>query len=95
MTSLVAKDFVGRDGMQHNNDRSEPLEQFCRVLPEFVKCLSLLLEYVKDRLRVVTAIDLRSERVIAEIFPGSLCVLRQGGIKNCLKVKGRGGCIRS
>jgi len=58
MTSLVAKVFVGRDGMQHINDRSEPLEQFGIALPKFVKRLCLLLEYVKDRLGVVTAIDL-------------------------------------
>ena len=44
--------------MQHINDRSEPLEQFGIALPEFVKRLCLLLEYVKDRLGVVTAIDL-------------------------------------
>jgi len=58
MTSLGAKVFVGRDGMQHTNDRSEPLEQFGIALPEFVKRLCFLLEYVKDRLGVVTAIDL-------------------------------------
>ena len=29
--------------------------------------------------------------MIAEIIPSSVCVLRQGGIKNCVK----GGCIRS
>ena len=32
--------------------------------------------------------------MIAEIFPSSVCVLRQGGIKYCLKVKGSGGHIR-
>jgi hypothetical protein len=59
MTSLVAKDFVGRDGMQHINDRSQPLEQFGMIgLPELIKCLRLILEYVKDRLGVVTAIYL-------------------------------------
>jgi hypothetical protein len=58
MTSLVANSFVGRDAMQHINDRSEPLEQFGIALLEFVKRLCLLLEYVKDRLGVVTAIDL-------------------------------------
>ena len=31
--------------------------------------------------------------MIAEIFPSSLCVLCQGGIKYCLKVKGSGGHI--
>jgi hypothetical protein len=58
MTNAVAKGFVGRDGMQHTDGRSEPPEQFGIALPEFVKCLCLLLEYVKDRLGVVTAIDL-------------------------------------
>ena len=86
MTSLVAKEFVSRDGMQHINDRFQPLEQFGIALPEFVKRLCLLLEYVKDRLGVVTAINLGGEGVIAEIFPGSVCVLRQGGIENRLKV---------
>jgi hypothetical protein len=81
--------------MQHINDRSEPLEQLGIALPEFVKRLCLFLEYDKDRLGVVTAIDLRGERVIAEIFPSSLCVFRQGGIKDYLKVRGSGGCIRS
>jgi hypothetical protein len=43
--------------MQHINNGSEPLEQFGIALPEFVKRLRLLLEYVEDRLGVVTAID--------------------------------------
>jgi hypothetical protein len=58
MTSPVAKGLVGRDSMQHINDGSEPLEQSGVVLPEFVKRLCLILEYVKDRVGVVTAIDL-------------------------------------
>jgi hypothetical protein len=58
MTSLVAEGFVGRDGMQHINNRSEPLEQFGIALPKFVKRLCLLLKYVKDRLGAVAAIDL-------------------------------------
>ena len=58
MTGLVAKEFVGRDGMQHINDRFEPPEQCGIALPEFVKHLCLLMEYVKDRVGVVTAIDL-------------------------------------
>jgi hypothetical protein len=33
--------------------------------------------------------------VAAEIFPSSLCVLRQGGVENRLKVKGSGSCIRN
>jgi hypothetical protein len=32
--------------------------------------------------------------VIAEIFPSTLSVLRQGGIKNCFEVRGSGGRIR-
>ena len=58
ITSAVANGFIGRDGVQHINNRSEPLEQFGIAVPEFVKRLCLLLEYVKDRLGVVTAIDL-------------------------------------
>ena len=58
MTSLVAKGFVGRDGMQHTNDRFETLEQFDIALSEFVERLCLFLEYVKDGLGAVTAIDL-------------------------------------
>ena len=95
MTSHAANGFIGRNRMQNTNDRSEPFEQFGIALPKFFKRLCLLFEYVKDRLRVVTIIDLCGERVIAEIFPGSLCVLCQGGIENCFKVKGNGGCVRS
>ena len=58
MTNFVAEGFIGRDGMQHINDGSEALEQLGIALPEFVKCPCLLLEYFKDRLGVVTAIDL-------------------------------------
>ena len=58
MTSLVAKGLVGRDGMQHINGRYEPLEQFGIALPKFVKRLCLLLKYGKNRLGVVTVIDL-------------------------------------
>ena len=59
MTSLVANGFVGTYSMQHANDRSEPLERiWYRRLPEFVKRLCLLLEYAKDGLGAVTAIDL-------------------------------------
>jgi hypothetical protein len=46
MTSVVAKGFVGRDGMQHTDNRSEPLKQFGIPLPELVKRQCLLLEYV-------------------------------------------------
>ena len=58
--SAVAKDFVGRDGVQYLDDRFEPLEQLGIALPEFVKPSGLLLEYVKDRIGAVTAIELGS-----------------------------------
>lgn len=58
--SAVAKDFVGREGMQYLDDRFEPLEQFGIVLPEFVKLSGLFSEYVKDRIGAVTTIKLGS-----------------------------------
>jgi len=54
------KDFVGREGIQHFDDRFEPLEQFGIALPEFVKLSGLFLEYVKDRIGAVTTIELGS-----------------------------------
>ena len=60
MASAVANDFVGRDGMQYLDDRFEPLEQFCIAFPEFVKFFGLFLEYVKDGIGAVTAIELGS-----------------------------------
>ena len=58
--SLVAKDFVGRDGMQYRDDRFEPIEQLGIALPEFVKLPGLFSEYVKDRIEAVTTIELGS-----------------------------------
>jgi hypothetical protein len=58
--SAVAKDIVGRDGMQYLDDGFEPLEQFCIALPEFVKLSGLFSEYVKDRIGAVTTIELGS-----------------------------------
>ena len=58
MTSPGAEGLVGSDGMKHIDDWSEPLEQSGIALPEFVKRLCLLLEYVKDRLGAITAIEL-------------------------------------
>ena len=54
----VAKDFVGREGMQYLDDRFEPLEQLGIALPEFVKLARLFSKYVKDRIRAVTTIEL-------------------------------------
>ena len=75
--------------MQHFNNGSEPLEQFGIALPEFVKGLCLFLEYVKDRIGAVTAIDLVCEWVMAKIFASFLGVLHQGSIENGFEV---GGC---
>ena len=86
MTSAVFKDFVSRDGMQHIDDRSKPLEQFGITLPEFVKHPGLFLEYIKDRIGAVTAIDLGGEWVVAEIFPTLLCVLLQGSIEKSSEI---------
>ena len=69
VTNAVSKDFVGREGMQHIDDRSKPLEQFGITLLEFVKRPGLFLEYIKDRIRAVTAIDLGGEWVVVENFP--------------------------
>ena len=91
MTYAVFKGFVGREDMQHIDDRSEPLEQFCITLLEFVKRPGLFLECIEDRIRAVTTIDLGGEWVVAEIFPTLLCVLLQGGIKKGLEIGGCGG----
>jgi len=48
VTSAVAKGFVGGKGMQHIDDRPEPLEQFGIAPPEFFKRLRLFLEYNND-----------------------------------------------
>jgi len=58
--SAVAKDFVGREGMQYLDDRFEPLEQFGIALPEFIELYGFFLEYVKDRIGAVTTIELGS-----------------------------------
>ncbi len=55
--NVVAKDIVGRDGMQYVNDRIEPPEQFGIALPEFVKLSGLFSKYVKDRIGAVTSIE--------------------------------------
>jgi hypothetical protein len=94
-TGAGAKNLVGREGMQHIDDRSEPLEQFGIAPLEFVKRPGLLLEYIKDRVGTVAAIDTAGEWVIAEIIPRLLGVVRQRGIEKGLKVGGSGGCIRS
>ena len=94
VTNAVFKGFVGREDMQHIDDRSEPLEQLSITLLEFVKRPGLFLKYIKDRIGSVTAIDLGGERVAAEIFPTLFCVLLQGSIEKGLEI-GRGGrCIK-
>jgi hypothetical protein len=52
------------------------------------------LEYLKDRIRAVAAIGLVGERVVAEISPSLLGVLRQGNTEKGVKVGGREGRIR-
>jgi len=84
-TSTDTKSYVVREGTQHNDDGSEPHEQSGIALPEFVKRLCLLLEYVKDRLGVFTAIDLGGEGMVPETYPSLFGVLRQGGIQRRLK----------
>ena len=76
-TTGIAKDCqcVGREGMQHIDERSEPLEQFGIAVPEFIKSPGLFLEYIKDRIWAVAVINLVSEWVVAEIFPSLLGVL--------------------
>jgi hypothetical protein len=75
-TTAFAKHFVGGKGMQHINDRPEPLEQFCIAPPEFFKRPGLFLKYIKDRIRAVATIDPVGEWVVAEIFPCLLGVVR-------------------
>ena len=94
-TNTVSKNCVGRKGMQHFDDGLEPLEQFDIAFPELFKCLGLFLKYTEDRIGTITAIDHDGEWVIAEIIPSFPCVLRQGGVEECLKVGGSGDCIRS
>ena len=63
------------------------LEQSGIAIPEFVKRLCLLLEYVKGRLAsgVFTAIDLGGEGMVPETYPHLFGVLRQGGIQKRLE----------
>jgi hypothetical protein len=75
--------------MHNIDDRPEPLEQFGVSLPEFVKLPCL---FFKDRIGIVTAIDLVGGSVVAEIFPSLLGVLRQRSTEKRLKVGGR-GCV--
>ena len=89
MNDAVSDDFIGRDGVQHIDDGTEPLEQFGIALPKFIKRLGLFLEYMKDRIRAVTSIDPVGKWVIAEIFSSLLSVLLQGGIEKGLEI---GGC---
>jgi hypothetical protein len=81
--------------MQHVDDGREPLEQFDIAFPELFKCPGLFLEYIEDRIGTIAAIDHDGEWVIAEIIPSLICVLRQGGVEEHLKVGGGGSCIRS
>ena len=75
MTNAVFNEIVGREGMQHVDDGSEPPKQFGIAPLEFVKCPGLFLEYMKDRIGTVAAIDLGGEWVVTEIFPSLLSVL--------------------
>jgi hypothetical protein len=54
----------------------------------------LFLEYIEDRIGAIATIDPAGEWVITEIIPSLLCVLRQGGVEERLKVGGSGGCNR-
>ena len=93
MDNAVSEGFVGREGMQDIDDRSEPLEQFWITLPEFVKRLGLFLEYIKDSIGAVTAIDLGGERVVAEMCSSLPGVLFQGSIEKGLKSRGHGTMV--
>ena len=75
MTNAVFNEIVGREGMQHVDDGSEPPKQFGIAPLEFVKRPGLFLEYTKDRIGTVAAIDLGGEWMVTEIFPSLLSVL--------------------
>ena len=92
-TTAVAEDWVGRESMQHIDDRSKPLEQFGIAVLEFIKRPGLFLEYIEDRIGALATIDPVGEWMVAEIFPSLLGVLGQGNVENGLEVGGRGGCI--
>jgi hypothetical protein len=79
--------------MQHVDDGSKPPKQFGIAIFEFFKRPGLFLEYMKDRIGTVTAIELGGEWVVAEIFPSLLSVLLQGSIEKSLEGGGREGCI--
>jgi len=74
-TTGVAKNGVSREGMQHIDDRFEPLEQIGIAVLKSTKRSRLFLKYIKDRIGAVATIDLVSEWVVAEIFPSLLGVL--------------------
>ena len=95
MTNAVSNGFVGREGVQHIDDGSKPPKQFGIAILEFVKRPGLFLEYMKDRIRTIAAIDLGGEWVVAEIFPSLLSVLLQGSMeKSRESASGRcEGCI--
>ena len=94
MTNAVSEGSIGREGMQNIDDGSEALEQFWITLPEFVKRLGLFLEYIKDGIGTVTAIDLGGERVLAEFCSSLFGVVFQGSIEKGLKIGGGGGGSR-
>jgi hypothetical protein len=74
--TAVTEGLVGRECMQHVDDRSKPLGQFSIAVPEFIKCPELFLEYVKDRIGAVTAMNPGGEWVVANIvpsLPGVVC----------------------
>ena len=94
MTNAVSNSFVGREGMQHIDDGSEPPKQFGIAILEFVKRPGLFLKYMKDRIGTVAVLNLRGEWVVAEIFPSLFSVLLQGSIKKNREGGGGEGCIR-
>ena len=80
-TNAVAKNCVGREGMQHNCDRYEPLKQSGITPPRFFKRLGLLLEYIKDRFGAVATIDPCSEWV-GRSSPVSLQYFAKAALKS-------------
>jgi hypothetical protein len=85
----VHEDCVGREGMQHVDDGFQPLKH---INIELFKCTGLFLKYIKDRIGAIAAIDPDGEWVVAEIIPSLGGVLRQGCVKEHLKVGESGGC---
>ena len=80
--------------MQQVDDGFEPLEQFNIAFPKLFKCPGLFLEYIEDGIGAIATINPAGQWVVAEIIPSLLCVLRQGGVEDRLKVMGSGGCDR-